>query len=252
MKEFQSKEYKGLYFSNNLDNHKKCTSNKNLNIKKINKKYYESGAHFKYLSLYNELQKLFKIQNYSLPKKKIKKRKDILNSENNKKIKPFFLIDRINKIKSKNKHNVNEKKIINKNVCVYNEYNNNNINSKNIKNNNTNYSSLNYDNNLLYNKSCDNTIKKKSNKDKVFHSISTIKKKPDIYVNNYNYNNFQKVERKKYSSSFVKNFPPFMYKPTKKNLKLNINHQIKSIDNKKNIIKVKTKVLVPTNNKSKM
>ena len=46
-------------------------------------KYYESGAHFKYLSLYNELQKLFKIQNYSLPKKKIKKRKDILNSENN-------------------------------------------------------------------------------------------------------------------------------------------------------------------------
>ena len=47
----------------------------------------------------------------SLPKKKIKKRKDILNSENNKKIKPFFLIDRIKKIKSKNKHNVNEKKI---------------------------------------------------------------------------------------------------------------------------------------------
>ena len=259
----ESKEYKGVYFSNRLNNKKRCTSDKNLKVTKKKHKYFENGAHFKYSSLYNELQKLFKIQNYSLPKKKRKKKKDcFLHSESKQKNKPFFLFERMYQIKNKNKHNAYENKNVNKSIFAQNNYNNKNIKSQTIKNyknkKNVNCTSMNNENriydNKTFNKSCDNKTKNKinNNKSKVFHSISAIKQKgyfPEY--NTYKNENCKTGLRKNYSS-FV-NTSSFSYKLKLKKMKLNIKTN-NNMNNKKikiDVIKVKTKIMTPVNNNFK-
>ena len=49
----ESREYRGFYFSNNINTTSKKNNNK-LIRKKLTKTFFENGAHFKYSSLYNE------------------------------------------------------------------------------------------------------------------------------------------------------------------------------------------------------
>jgi len=259
-----SKEYKGIYFSNKSI---KNNNNNKPNIKKHKKTFFENGAHFKYSLLYKELQKLFKIQNYSLPKKKIKRKKESLNTENINKYNKIFIY-KIDQIKNKNRHNINHKSLEKNGVhsienTTFNK-NNRSINkcvkSQNIiinknKNNHV-YSSFNSQNKLINNTTCDNTIKKKKNKNesKIFHVISAIRKKS---VENKNKKNCSTLNNQKYSSSFIKNINPST--PCKKQKKLAFN--LKSINKNNNnlivsnpnkdIIKVKTKILNLLNKNNK-
>ena len=259
----ETKEYKGLYFSNNINNNK--NSNKSIK-KKLKKTFFENGAHFKYSSLYNELQKLFKKQNYSLPKKIIKrKKKDIQNSEKNKKTR-LILNNKLQLIKNKNNHNSKEKKLDNKNnISIKNYTFNNNKKNKNYynisklqtiandkKSNNYNYSSFNSENTVLKNKKYENTIKNNTNnkKSKIFQIISNIKKKSVENKFIKKYNGIQKSEKKKYSSSFVKSIFPNFINEKQKNIKL-YNNDL-STNSNKDIIKVKTKILTPSNKTQKI
>ena len=239
-----TKYYKGIYFSDNLNNNKKSTNN--LFKKSINKNFFEYGAHFKYSSLYHELQKLYKIQNYSLPKKKLKKR---INSEK--------------KNKNKNKYNIQEKLKEYKELLLK-HYSNNKPKFILERNNNKNYitsqvfksksnakySFLNSNNIFLKNNSCDNIIKKDyDNKLKNFHTISIIKRKSKIIKDNKNNKNFQniKVNRKKYSTSFDCNIKD----KKQKNKNLKINNKINNWNINKSIIRVSIKIYNSSNNNKK-
>lgn len=254
----ESKEYKGFYFSKNINTSNKKNGNK-LIRQALTKAFFENGAHFKYSSLYSELQKLFKIQNYSLPKKKLKKKKEFPKRENGLKCKEI-LNDKIQQIKNKNKHNKEGKKINNKNTHSIKNFSFNK--EKLIKDNtklktitfdkkikNFEYSSFNSDKNSLNNNYYEDMINKKNyNKSKIFHIILNIKKKSGN--NKYNKNdNFYNIENKQYSSSFVKTIPVFLYQKKKK---LILNND--KLDNNKNkdIIKVNTKVLTPSNKTQKI
>ena len=256
----ETKEYKGLYFSNNINNNK--NSNKSIG-KKLKKTFFENGAHFKYSSLYNELQKLFKKQNYSLPKKKIKrKKKDLQNSENNKKTR-LIINNKLQIIKNKNIHNLKVKKVDNKNTLTITVNNNKNIKinkNNNIskiqtitygrKSNNNKYSSFNSENAVLKNKKYENTIKNntKNKKSKIFQIISNIKKKSVEKKFIKKYSIIHNSENKRNSSSFVKSIFPAFLSTKQKNLKLNNN----DLSSNKDFIKVKTKVLTPSNKSLKI
>lgn len=250
-----SKEYKGIYFSNYTNSTK--NSDNILIKKKLKKTFFENGAHFKYSSLCKELQKLFKIQNYSLPKKKIRRKKNI-NFEY-KITKPSFIY-KLEQIKNKNRHNVKEK-FDKKNIShtqniTYNKQNKENINytksqtityEKKLKY--YEYSSINSGNNLSNIKNDINTIKiKKNNKSKIFYIKANIKKKRE---NRYLKNNdtIKNKENTKYSASFIKtNYSVVPKNKNKKNLKIFNNN----LDINKNVIKVKTRILTPTNKDKKI
>ena len=262
------KEYKGIYFSNKpLKN-----NDSKLNIKKHKNEFFENGAHFKYSSLYKELQKLYKIQNYSPPKKKIKKKRQSLNSENINKYNKIFLF-KIEQIKNKNKHNIKEKTFDIKKIntihnTTFNKNKRNNssikkyINSKNIISNNKNnpiFSSfVNSEKKLLTNKTCENTIKniKKNNKSKIYHIISKIRKKLVDNKQNKDLYNYQKIKNK-YSSSFVNKIYPSTGYKKHDNLEFNLktnninSNKLNVSNNNKDIIKVNIKVLTHLNKKNK-
>ena len=191
-------EYKGLFYAKNDSNHK----------------YYEGGAHFKYIDLYNILKILSKKKSYSIIRKEIKKN-SLSQGRNNKNSNNNALS--INKSKNKSSKNllISENKtpmnfLVNyhkKKIISNNEENKSLSKSKNLNN------SHNYNN--LSNLGVTNMLNSKVNKN--LYNISDLE-------NNSKLSNMSRLKDKKISYD-----------------NLNIKHQPKSRNSQDKRIKTKTK-----------
>ena len=190
-------EYKGLFYAK----------------KDSGQKFYEGGAHFKYIDLVNILKKLSKNNSYSKTKKEVKKNslsqgKNNPNSNNN-----------ASTNKSKNKSS--KKLLISENKTPINFLIN--FHKKKINNNEGNKSLKNLNNSHNYNKSSNLGITQflnlKINNKKNLYNISDLE-------NNSKFSNISRLKEKKISYD---------------NININIKHQPKSRNSQDKRIKNKTK-----------